>query len=188
MRENPWSRKYWTQSAIQSTCCVSIVGLIVVRIENEPLGADRMIMGHSSSAVLASLTVARIFRRHTLTPFGHHFGSEHVNLNRQNYMTAQTYALSVGRTHGTSAPTSRGNPVYSCRMSAASPHTRRNAMRSQPGATKAFVWASILKSSGLRQIDRTDDVLLAVSDKGYPPPRRNSAPVCRLARLRGSRP
>ena len=37
-------------------------------------------MGHSSSAVLASLTVARIFRRHTLTPFGHHFGSEHVNL------------------------------------------------------------------------------------------------------------
>ena len=80
MRENPWSRKYWTQSAIQSTCCVAIVGLIVVRIENEPLGADRMIMGHSSSAVLASLTVARIFRRHTLTPFGHHFGSEHVNL------------------------------------------------------------------------------------------------------------
>ena len=30
-------------------------------------------MGHSSSAVLGSLTVARIFRRHTLTPFGASF-------------------------------------------------------------------------------------------------------------------
>jgi hypothetical protein len=35
-------------------------------------------------------------------------------------------------------------------------------MRSRPGATKAFGWLLPLKSSGLRQIDDTDDVLLGL--------------------------
>jgi len=43
------------------------------------------------------------------------------------------------QTHGTSAPIFQGNPVYSCRMSVVSPHTRRNATRSRPGAMRAFV-------------------------------------------------
>ena len=56
-------------------------------------------------------------------------------------------------THGTSAPIFRANPAYSCRMSAASPHTRRNVTRSRPEATKAFDWVFVFGSSGLRQID-----------------------------------
>ena len=39
----------------------------------------------------------------------------------------------------------------------------RNAMRSLPEATKAFAWLLPLKSSGLRQIDNTDDVLLGLA-------------------------
>jgi cyclohexanone monooxygenase len=46
-----------------------------------------------------------------------------------------------------------GKPLCSCRMSAALRHTRRDATRSRPGATKAFVWVLALKSSGLQQID-----------------------------------
>ena len=38
---------------------------------------------------------------------------------------------------------------------------KKKCMRSRPGATKAFVWVLALKSSGLRRIDRTNDVLLA---------------------------
>jgi len=81
------------------------------------------------------------------------------------------------RTHGTLGPTSRGNLGYSCRMSAASPHTRRNVMTSRSGAMKAFVWVFALKNSGLRQIDRTDDVLLAaVGQRALATP-RNSIPT-----------
>src|ERR1700687_655334 len=61
-----------------------------------------------------------------------------------------------------SAPISRGSLAYSCRMSVASAHTRRNVMRSRPGDTKAFVLISASTSGGLRQIDRTDNLLLAV--------------------------
>src|SRR5687768_17056408 len=60
-----------------------------------------------------------------------------------------------------SALISRGSLAYSCRMSVASAHTRRNVMKSWPGDTKGFVLIAASMRNGLRQIDRTDDVLLA---------------------------
>src|SRR5579862_7560826 len=57
------------------------------------------------------------------------------------------------RTHGMSAPISPGSRAYSCRTSVASAPTRRNAMRSRPGDTKAFGLTSLSTTSGLRQID-----------------------------------
>ena len=66
------------------------------------------------------------------------------------------------RTHGTSAPTSRANRACSCRMSAASPPTRRNAMRSRPTGTKAFALVPPVTRSVLRQIDHVVSVARAI--------------------------
>ena len=79
----------------------------------------------------------------------------------------------------------RGNPAYSCRMSAASQHTRRNATRSRPGATKAFVWRIAWNSSGLRQINDVDAFASRPLVEGnWPPhplrPDRSSAELPRL--------
>jgi cyclohexanone monooxygenase len=84
--------------------------------------------------------------------------AEEASVQHNNEVADRTlYPLANSWYVGANIP---GKPVYSCRMSAALQHTRRNAMRSRPGATKAFVWVLALKSSGLQQIDDSDDVLL----------------------------
>src|SRR5437762_3372594 len=77
----------------------------------------------------------------------------------------------------------RASLAYSCRMSAASAHTRRNVMRSRRADTKASVSIAASTGGSLRQIDRADNLLLA-GHLNQSPGHRATHPVCSAAETR----